>query len=72
IASIRNGFVLADWIRNGKKKEIIGIMASDDNAESVSYSLWDHWMHGWREKDILTGVPKLRAAMKGFIDAGII
>jgi len=55
-----------------KRKEIIGIMTPDDNASGAYHSLWDHWMHGWREKDILTGVPKLCAAMNGFIDAEII
>jgi nucleoside 2-deoxyribosyltransferase len=55
-----------------KKKEIVGLMTPDDNAESVFHSLWDQLMHGWREKDILTGMPKLRAAMEGFIGAEII
>jgi len=55
-----------------KNKEIVGLRLKDDNNIGDYKSLWDHWMHGWREKDIVTGAPKLCAMMKGFIESGII
>jgi nucleoside 2-deoxyribosyltransferase len=55
-----------------KRKMIVGLQMRDDGNHGSAKTLWDHWMHGWTEKDIFGGLPKLRAALKGYIADGIL
>lgn len=55
-----------------KGKKIVGLMASDDNEHEKFEMPFDHWMHGWREKDIFTGEGKLCAALGGYHQAGLV
>lgn len=55
-----------------KGKKVVGLMQSDDGNGGSSKVIWDHWMHGWNEKDIFWGYARASAALKGYFDFGII
>lgn len=52
-------------------KKIVGLLTTDDGIETSMFSLWEHWMHGWWEKDIFTGKAKLCGALEAYIARGI-
>ena len=54
------------------KKVIVGVKTTADGEVLDFKNVWDHWMHGWREKDIFTGRGRLSAALRGYVDAKII
>jgi nucleoside 2-deoxyribosyltransferase len=56
----------------GLGKRIVGVLLEDDCNHGEQKSVWEHWMHGWKEKDMFTGLPKLIAALEGFAKNDII
>jgi nucleoside 2-deoxyribosyltransferase len=55
----------------GKEKQVVGITLPDDCNTGDMKTPWDHWMHGWKERDLFTGLPRLGAGLAGYADAGI-
>lgn len=55
-----------------KNKTIVGVLLPDDGKNSDSKTPWDHWMHGWHEKDMLTGRAKLAATIVSYLTFDII
>jgi len=55
-----------------KQKKIVGIKLESATPNSTSSSYEDHWMHGWKEKDVFTGGAKMACSLRAFMNEGII
>jgi len=49
----------------GRHKMIIGWLTADSNRQFDEAQIWDHWMHGWRQKPHLTTMVDLAAIIRG-------
>lgn len=47
------------------KKKIIGLHMNDDGRSGTKQSMWDHWMHGWKEKIRVIGPGDLKSVLHG-------
>ncbi|MBF0591092.1 MAG: nucleoside 2-deoxyribosyltransferase [Nitrospirae bacterium] len=59
----------------GLGKKMTGLKVINDNNDNndfVEKSFWDHWMHGWKQKIIVSNIHHLIALILGFNQEGIV
>lgn len=55
-----------------KNKEILGVIFEEEEESIEKQQVWDHWMHGWKEKIIAQSRTDLVGIIKGVYSMNII
>ncbi len=53
-------------------KPLLGWVTAPTGNEVENAPIWDHWMHGWKEKLTTTRLSEVAAVIRGFFDAGLL
>jgi nucleoside 2-deoxyribosyltransferase len=56
----------------GLNKELIGWLGPPGGPELEEAPIWDHWMHGWKEKLTTTRLSEIAAVVRGFSQVGLL